>query len=81
MAGLFLRLMPPDAHESGFFAHYRDFLSSLSTLEAEEQDTLECHAVFTLLVLLGLDSGTVPEGISRSDLVVRINRGISASGL
>jgi len=81
VAGLFLRLMPPDAHESGFFAHYRDFLSSLATLEAEEQDTLECRAVFGLLVLLGLDSGSVPEGISRSDLVVRINRGISASGL
>jgi len=81
VASLLLRMSPSDAQEVGFFAHFADFLRALPVQSDEEQDTAECHTVFALLVLLGLDSGAVPEGISRSELVVRINRGISASGL
>lgn len=81
VASLLLRMAPSDAQEAGFFAPLSEFLRILPSQSLEEQDTAECHTVFALLVHLGLDSGIVPDGISRSDLVVRINRGISASGL
>lgn len=81
VASLLLRMAPSDAQEVGFFAQMSEFLRRLPNKSPEEQDTEECHVVFALLVLLGLDSGTVPEGISRTDLVTRINRGIVASGL
>ncbi len=81
VAGLFLRLMPPDAHEPGFFALYRDFVHSLADLTAEQLDTAECSVALSLLVMLGLDSGPVDMTKARNEIVVRINRGIAASGL
>lgn len=81
VAGLFLRLMPPDAHEPGFYVLYQDFLHSLAGLYAEQLDTAECSVALSLLVMLGLDAGPVDSNSSRSDVIVRINRGIAASGL
>ncbi len=81
VAGLFLRLMPPDAHEPGFFALYRDFLHSLEGLTREQLDTAECSVALSLLIMLGLDAGSTDANSSRSDVIVRINRGIAASGL
>ncbi len=81
VAGLFLRLMPPDTHTPGFFTLYRDFLHSLVGLASEQLDTAECSVALSLLVMLGLDSGPIDTNSSRSDVIVRINRGIAASGL
>lgn len=81
VASLFLRLMPPDAHEAGFFALYTDFLKELGDSPVETQDTAECMAALSLLIMLGLDSGPATESISRKDMVLRINKGIAASGL
>lgn len=81
IAGLFLRLMPPDAHEAGFFALYTSFLKELSETTLETQDTAECIAALSLLIMLGLDSSSDLQSVSRKDMVLRINKGIAASGL
>ncbi len=81
VAGLFLRLMPPDAHEAGFFALYADFVRGITTSTPEEQETLECTTVLSLLIMLGLDSGSVPKEEASREVIMRINRGIAASGL
>ena len=81
VAALFLRLMPPDAHEPGFFILYADFLKRLPVLGQEEQDTLECTVALSLLGMLGLDEGTSVEILDKNDTIVRVNRGIAASGL
>jgi recombinational DNA repair protein (RecF pathway) len=81
VAALFLRLMPPDAHEAGFFALYRDFIGELRAQSVEEQETAECTTALSLLVMLGLDTGPSVETLSRNETIVRINRGIAASGL
>ena len=81
VAGLFLRLIPPDAHEAGFFALYADFVRGITTSTLEEQETLECTTVLSLLIMLGLDSGSVPKEEVSREVIMRINRGIAASGL
>lgn len=81
-ASLFLRLMPPDAHEPGFFALYTSYLQELATeCSLDEQDTKECMTALSLLVMLGLDPGPTVEAVNRKEIIVRINRGIAASGL
>lgn len=80
VAGL-LRLMPPDAHEAGFFALYSDFVRDITTSTPEEQEALECTTVLSLLIKLGLDSGSVPKEEASPEIIMRINRGIAASGL
>lgn len=81
ITALFLRLMPPDAHEPGFFSLYTDFLKELPLQEQEAQDTLECTVALSLLSLLGLDDGSSVEVPSQNDTIGRITRGIAASGL
>ncbi len=81
IAALFLRLMPPDAHEPGFFALYSSFVRELLAHNIEEQETAECAVALSLLVMLGLDTGPTPEKLTRNETIVRINRGIAASGL
>lgn len=81
VASLFLRLMPEGAQEQGFLSLYRTLLIELETLPLAEHDTAECRAALNLLVLLGLDAGAEMESLPRNDLVVRINKGIAASGL
>lgn len=81
VAGLFLRLIPPGAQEAGFFELYTGFVKDLSGSTAEQQETLECGVVLSLLIMLGLDSGSVSETVSSRDVIMRINRGIAASGL
>ena len=81
VGSLFLRLMPPDAHEAGFFALYTNFLKELGESTPETQDTAECVVALSLLVMLGLDSSPSVQGLSRKEMVLRINKGIAASGL
>ena len=80
-AALFLRLMPPDAHEPGFFMLYTDFLRELSLVGQDAHDAPECAIALSLLAMLGLDPGPSVETLDRNDSIVRINRGIAASGL
>jgi recombinational DNA repair protein (RecF pathway) len=81
VASLVLRLVPADIQESAFFVTYSDFLNQLNTSAVEDQDGIECTTALSLLTLLGLDSGPVVENMPRTELVMRINRGIAASGL
>lgn len=91
VASLFLRLSPGDEHDPAPFRTYARFLASLPTLDEDGQDAAECIAALALLNHMGLDSGAVPdtegEGAyalapeARRAIVLRINRGITASGL
>ncbi len=81
IASLFLRLMPEGPQDAGFFSLYRRFLTDLVGAPSVERDTIECRAALELLMLLGLDTGTDTVKLARNDMVVRINKGIAASGL
>jgi len=82
VASLFVRLMPPDAHEAGFFSLYSSYLQALShTVDEDAHDKLECSTALSLLIVLGLDSGPAPHTLSRTDMIARITRGVAASGL
>lgn len=82
IAALYVRLMPPDAHEAGFFSLYTSYLKDLGVEQSlDKQDALECTTALSLLVMLGLDPGPQVEALDRKDIIVRINRGIAASGL
>ncbi len=80
-AGLLLRLVPHDSSDRGFYPLYIEFLEALKLADGDTQDHAECVAALTLLVALGLDAGPVDETLPRDELIRRINRGISASGL
>lgn len=81
VASLFLRLIPEGTQEPALYTLYQQFLLNLESAPPEEQDALECTTALNLLVLLGLDAGAPHEGLSRNEIVIRINRGISMSGL
>jgi recombinational DNA repair protein (RecF pathway) len=95
VAGLLLRLVHGEAHDPALFELMHPFLVALPDLGEEEADAAECFAALRLLAALGLDAGALPGGSpvsydpasltltreARQELVLRINRGISASGL
>jgi recombinational DNA repair protein (RecF pathway) len=94
-AGLLLRLVHGESIDPSLFSIFSSFIVSLGTIRAEEWDAAECLAVIRFLQLLGLDAGTIPEGVlggfstqtlhevsaNRQEYILRINRGIAASGL
>ncbi len=80
-ASLFLRLMPEGALEAGFLSLYQTLLTELASLPVSQHDALECRTALNLLILLGLDTGEESESLARNDIVIRINKGIAASGL
>jgi recombinational DNA repair protein (RecF pathway) len=78
------------------FSLFSDFLSALVILQTEEEsDAAECLAALRILRATGVDSGDIPGGETgdysletlslitahRAEYIVRINHGISASGL
>lgn len=89
ISGLLLRLVHGEASDPAIYAAYDEFLRRLPDLAEEAQDTLECLTALRVLASLGLDSGPLPvlahdiplAPDARRDLVMRINRGIAASGL
>lgn len=87
--GLLLRLMQGEGGDGEVYELMREFVTALPSLSEEEQDSAECFIALRLLAHLGLDAGAIPDSNGyaplapeqRRELVTRINRGISASGL
>lgn len=88
VAGLVLQLVHGETQDS-LYQIFSEFLTSLPTLSEGEQDTVECLAALRILAALGLDTGAIPLSAplepltpdARRAIVMRINRGIAASGL
>jgi len=91
---LLLRLIQGELRDPDLFETYRAFLSILPSLTEEEADAAETLMALQMLRMLGLDAGELPEGAAvfgegarrkvqeeRRSYILRINKGISASGL
>lgn len=89
IAGLMLRLVHGEVNDPSLFILFTAFLTALPSLSEEAQDTAEIMTALRILAVLGLDGGALPhEDIyepllpeARRELVMRVNRGIAASGL
>ena len=92
VTGLLLRLVHGETLDPALYTHLRGFLYALPELTDEQQDAAESLVALRLLSVLGSDAGVMPpEGygiealeraiLERKDFIVRINRGITASGL
>ncbi len=92
VAGLLLRLVSGELAEPALHAHFYDFVRALPDLTEEEQNGAESLVALRLLHTLGSDAGELPPAgytkealdhalADRTGLVVRINRGITTSGL
>ncbi len=89
MSALLLRLVHGEVNDPRLFSLFSHFLAALPELSEESRDTLEIETALRMLGLLGLDAGPLPEidtyepllEEKRRELVMRINRGILASGL
>jgi DNA repair protein RecO len=94
IARLLLRLVHGETNDSALYDVLKQFLDALPGLDENEADAAECLAALYLLRTLGLDAGVIPgeeypygpvaiqEAItSRRALILRINHGITASGL
>lgn len=94
VSGLLLRLVAGEVQESKLFIIMRGFLGALAELPEDFHESVEILAVLRILAVLGLDSGEIPGEVGdftemilariklgRAAYVVRINNGITASGL
>lgn len=94
IASLILRLVRGETGDPTIFFVCNDFLVSLCELSEEHQELAEVVAALAILNDLGLDDGEVPESAlaftpdaltalmpSKKELILRVNRGILASGL
>lgn len=94
--GLLLRMIHGESVDALFYTLIIAFLDVLSiTKDDAHQDAAECIVVLRFLHLFGFDAGELPGGLTtnfsndvlqeildhRADYILRINRGISASGL
>jgi len=94
VAVLILRLVRGESADPTMFFLFADFLSSLLRLDETSQELAEIVAALAVLRALGLDDKELPENAlsfseaglgalvsERRDLVMRVNRGLTASGL
>ena len=94
IARLLLRLVQGETNDPTLFRSYQSFLNALTNLPNDAGEYAECLAALHLLRALGLDAGTLPEGSDtytpsaleairndRRTYILRVNRGIAASGL
>lgn len=94
MAALILRLVRGESSDPALFDAYAGLLRALTTLSQEEEDTAEVVAALAIVRTLGLDDGDIssdalafmPSALQeiaprRRELIVRINKGLKASGL
>jgi DNA repair protein RecO len=88
-ARLLLRLVHGESTDTELFSIFKGFLEALPTLSEAQADAAEHLVALRLLRELGLDAGEIPSGYEslengetqKRDLIIRINRGIAASGL
>lgn len=93
VARLMLRLMHGESSDSAPFHIFKSFLDALPSIPEEQGNVAEALAALRILRALGLDAGELPEGEAydestlaaadavQRDLILRVNRGIEASGL
>ncbi len=94
VVGLLLRLVVGESHDPKLYALVTEFMQALATLPEERYDAVEVLAALSILRILGLDAGDLPEGAERfspellaevthdrATLIARINQGIVESGL
>lgn len=95
IAHLMLRTLSGDTSDPEAYALFEELLHILPELSGEEEENVEILAALYLLKSLGLEAGeAIPNADgrygesareyaqqNRKDLIVRINRGIEASGL
>jgi DNA repair protein RecO (recombination protein O) len=93
-SGLITRMVGDDVREPHLFAMTRSFFEALTTLPEDTYEPAELLAALRVLSVLGLDAGALPGtptdfsprvitevATRRADYAMRVNRGISASGL
>ncbi len=94
LALLMLRLMRGESSDAAPYFILKGFLEVLPTLDETHADAAETLAALRILRALGFDAGTMPgtEGeydeetltaviADRKNIILRVNRGIEASGL
>lgn len=94
ISGFILRLAAGEEQDQSLFSVVKGFLEAMSALSEEEHEDAEIVAALRILSSLGFDAGAIPGGASdftpavlshirdaRPSYIVRINRGIEASGL
>ena len=85
ISGLLLRLLPGEATDPRTFSLVQETFNAFSKEPELLHDGIECRTVLSLLSLLGLDDGRIPDLVEmdqeRSPVIARINRGIALSGL
>lgn len=94
IAALIMRLVRGESADPTIFFLFTDFLTALMRLPEEHQEMGEVVTALALLNTLGLDDQEIPADAlafkeealaslasSRRDLVLRVNRGLTASGL
>lgn len=94
LSGLVTRLVGSEVRDTELFGVMRAFLYALSRCGEDDYETTEQLAALRILSVLGLDAGAIPGALNdfspetldafrrhRGDYLVRINQGITASGL
>lgn len=94
MAALILRLVRGESSDPALFEAFSGLLRALAELPEEQEDAAEVVAALAIVRALGLDDGELsddalayrPEALAalapqRRALVMRVNRGLKASGL
>lgn len=94
IAALILRLVHGESPDPTIFYIFNDFVAALKRLPEPAQEIAEVVAALGIVNDLGLDAGEIPEGAlefreealvgiagERRDLILRVNRGLTASGL
>ncbi len=89
---LILRLVAGESPEEALYPILHGLLEALAALPVPERDAVEVLAALYVLAALGFDDSTPPSALfapearakaqaERSAYIVRVNRGIAASGL
>ncbi len=92
ISGLLLRLVHGESGDTALHTLFCEYLEALAQCEAEEGEDAETLAALRILSVFGVDAGAMPPpgwgsdaltyaNENRRELVARINKGISASGL
>lgn len=94
IASLLLKVLNGESADPGLYTAFSSYLRALSELPEDTQDVAECVAALSIVRTLGLDGEEIAEdalryeaqalrGLSgeRRSIILRVNRGLKASGL